>query len=321
MFSPATEPAWVSRVLAALRAGRGAIPGKGDTRRLEERILFRDPDGTPNFLALLWRWPLEVHDTDVFELYRVTARAPDDVSVQLVRKVESLKLWMTGATGLDVFGDGIPAIFLAYDDGGNMIINRGMMVFRLTQDSVDVTPFGDGAIVKLPEEKNGVKPDLMGYDHRWTQFFAGCGTCGMLFHLPLMWQDGRYLPACRSFPAYYEDEIASEREYLAANPDLDTGSYLMSTVRIAFQYAQLGEPEAAFAALTEGFDAARRRPFVVKHPIPGEGTLEQRIWKIRTAIYPVLEAARAGRDLPCPLLAYGEPGELGGFVTGVPRGP
>lgn len=228
---------------------------------------------------------------------------------------------MTGPTGLDVFGDGVPAVFLAYDDGGNMVTNRGMMVFRLTRSSVDVTPFGDGAIVELPEDKNGVKPDLIGYDDRWTLFFAGCGTCGMLIHLPLMWQDGRYMPACRRFPYYYEDEIASEREYLAANPGLDTASYLMATVRIALQYAQLGEPEAALAALMEGLDAARRRPTEPGEPVLGEGSLEERIWQIETRFRPVLEAARAGRDLPCPLLAYGEAGELGGLVAPVGTGP
>lgn len=86
MFSAATEPAWVPRVLAKLQAGKGA------TRRLEEHILFRDRDGAPTFLALLWRWPSERREPDLFELYRVTTRAPDDVRLRFLRQFESLYL-------------------------------------------------------------------------------------------------------------------------------------------------------------------------------------------------------------------------------------
>lgn len=278
---------------------------KGPTARLMDHRLFHDPSRRPTFLALIWFQG----DGYAFELYRVKVHSPVDVRLHFLREVKSHYVAMAEPTGLGVFGDSVPAIFLTYSEGGNMLINEGMRIFRLTRSSVEITPLPDGTMIYTPRELGKDGPDLWVADWRWGWYFLGCGGCGTFIYMPLVWEKDRYLVACDRWPNVYDDRIENGRRYLTEHPDVSLMGFFFVNIDIVLNLAEAGRVDEAKRLLATIFEEARRRPAPSDqvNELLG-GSLDGEIERIRNDIGPVLEAAGKAEGYACPLLAYGDEG-------------
>jgi hypothetical protein len=297
MFAQDDEPAWMRRILDKLQRS------KGSAAKLVNRQLFHDMGRRPTFLALIWFQG----DEHIFELYSVKVHSPIDVRLHFLREVKSWYLAMAQPTGLDVFGDGVPAIFLTYSEGGNMLINEGTRIFRLTGSSVEITPIPDGTMIYTPRERDEDGPDLWVGDWRWGWYFLGCGGCGTFIYMPLIWEKDRYVAACDRWRGDYDDKVEINRRYLTEHPDIPLMGFFFINIDSVLNLAEAGRVDEAQRLLATTFEEARRRPAPSDqvNELLG-GSLEGEIERIQTDIGPVLDAAAKAEGYACPLLAYGD---------------
>jgi len=202
-YSASERPQWLNRILAKLQARRG--PGA----ELAQMVLFRQ-NGKPTYLVLGWRNDNSSDDpNNVVEIHRV--------HVVSQRKVLLHKLWQAGEfsvrivepTGHDVYGNGLPAVFIEVGSGGSGYSGYELLVLRLgrTLSSLTPTEYRVRPIIAADLLEDG-RHALVASDDRWAQYFYGCGQCGPFIPAVFVWRYGRYKPACRDFRRYFQERIA-----------------------------------------------------------------------------------------------------------------
>jgi hypothetical protein len=284
-YNDRDEPAWLARVLARLRAGKGGTIARFD------HILFRR-GGRPSFLALIWA--PEHHLYEDFELYRVTVYAPSNVRLQFVRGASAYAYDFVQPTGDDALGDGIPTLFLDARGRSSNMSGYRLAVIRLVGATEDVAPAGPLLPFRVEYDLGRAGHVIRALDLRWTDVLPQChwlcdGTAAYF-----VWQRGRYVPACNLFPAAYELADDDERDDIL--PGSDPGTYLDTHAAAALDMAQAGRTTEAMRYLPEAI--ARGRNGV---PAESRADYDARAAWVERTVGPMLAAAHANRARPRPL--------------------
>lgn len=302
------EPAWVTDEVIRLRTA------KPPRMLLRDYRLFRDDGGNPTFVALLWSWPQRSSEPDRLEIYRLV-NAIEGRRLVLVQSVTADILRMEAPTGLGIFGDGVPAVFLGFI--GDQDRQSGLRVFRLLGRVADeVTPIRGGAMMELPIRGASSGRKLVGYDRRWASLSMACDNCDIRIPIVFEWGNGGYAPACRYSPSIYQERLAAATDAIEATSAIDGSSLLAQAAEVALLRAQIGVPDLGLRELDLALNRERRRLAA-----DYDSNLASTIAAVESKVKPALAAALAGQSLPCPLFAYGDAGELGGFVTPVGGAP
>jgi hypothetical protein len=305
MYDTHTEPTWLPRVIAKLKRNK---PVKYS---LEDYRLFSDGN-QPTFLALLWDEGRE-YMTHRFELYSVTTRNPQDVRLHFVREVKNSYLKIVPPTGRDVFGDGVPGIFLDYDEGGSFALNRGLLVFRLQRHSIDVTPYGAGPAAAIVDDSG--RHHVVAYDYRWAWLYRGCGSCSIFIPIFFEWKNGEYVPACHKYPEQYDKRVMELRADLAEYGSDTIISFLEINAEIALNMAQKGNTAEAISALADALSEAEQRGPNWSWSRPGSvNEFSEMLNRTQSSVVPALAAADQYRALTCPLAGYDEGANLAGAI-------
>ncbi len=301
-YSVMNEPAWVPRVLDILKKGR--------SRHLKQvaHIVFRQ-DGRPTFLAIVWR------DNglrrEIFHLHKVTVRSAHDVRLRFVREIMSTYVEMKEPSGHDVFGDGVPTVFVSEGSGGSMRLGYTMHVLRLTRASVDARPGGLPEIAYLVPG-NATTHVLRSVEARWGGFFGTCGFCGPYVPRFLRAEKGRYVAACQAYSSHYRGWAAAYE----ADPDEDPFWRLAHVVTASLYLVQGGFLEEGRARFAAAVTEAER--------VLAEDTLTDKPEKLRELVAitraSIGEAiAQASANAGCPLDASKSRGARPGYEDRISR--
>ena len=304
-YSPANEPAWLDRILRLL--------AKRKNLRLEQHMLFRR-NGRPTFLALVWTSKTSFGSAygSVFDLHKVRVVSDNDVRLKFVRTYRDELVSIERLSGHDLAGDGVPFLFINHGSGGSGYFGYGMRVYKLTRNSVDVTPDWAGRTEKVVPLPGDEKVALVVSDDRWANFFSGCGQCGPFFDVVMVWTRKGFAPDCQDHPKHYEETMRRIEEYRAERAQKrqqDPGpfgsvesltDFLDNEISLAFNLIQMGRIEEGRARYETALTEARNRGAL------GWGMSEKRLkeWlaAVRRNFFP---AAAARGDIGCPLMAFG----------------
>lgn len=296
-YPPGQEPEWLPRLLKKLAAAHSS-------RRLDEHVLFRDMGG-PQFLVTVWRRDLGAKN--LLEIHRIEPHPDRDPGARFVAGYSARWFSILVPTGHDVYGDGVPHLFVNIASGGSFTAADGVLIFRLGDKTTDVTPTRYGHVTTaglVPGEDSRlflITADL--YD------FYNYGMCGGCYVSPrafVIWRDGRYEPACRSHPEIYRASMDNWREI---EPDADDEPMAFFAPRLgwAWSAAQIGQVDAANREVEKAIEIARDRGadwagWRANRMIDAE-EFDAFVGRIGDEFLPLLHAAKRYGNDACPLTA------------------
>lgn len=217
---------WPEELRNALKAFEGEAGRSGCVLR---NALAIQRDGAFSVLASTWG----CQSGQLFTLHRLR-----NGKLDLVRRLHESSVTLVEPSGMDVFPDRVPALFVDVGSGGSGYEGYGQHVFRVEATGIkEVTPalrtpwvdVVDGSLVAVSS------------DDRWGNFFRTCGQCGP--HLPVIqeWRDGAFRPACKSRPVLIERRIVLEDEVAAkAESEGDELGVVESRLGKALLFLQMG---------------------------------------------------------------------------------
>ena len=226
---------WPEELRNALKAFEGEARRNGCVLR---NALAVQRDGGFSVLASTWG----CQSGQLFTLHRLR-----NGKLDLVRRLQEVSVTLVEPSGMDVFPDHVPALFVDVGSGGSGTEGYGQHVFRVEANGIkEVTPalrtpwadMVDGSLVAVSS------------DDRWGNFFRTCGQCGP--HLPVIqeWRDGAFRPACKSRPALIERRIALEDEAAAKaeseGNELGAIESRLGKALLLLQMGRAGEGRAAY---------------------------------------------------------------------------
>jgi hypothetical protein len=303
-YSAKDEPSWLPRVFDRLKRGRSRHAS------LTAHILFRQK-GRPTFLAVVWT------DTNLrertFDLHKVDVRSASDVRLRFVRQIEATYVNLLEPSGYDVFGDGIPTVFVSEGSGGSHRAGYRIHVIRLKRSSVDALPPGAG----LPEAIYRIAGDakthvLSSDDGRWGGFFGTCGACGPYIPRLLRAERGGYVAACRAFPSRYRYETSASPD----QPERSAADQLAVEVTAALYLIQGGfleEGRSKFSAALAGAEKTLANDPDVEKPDELRALIDITSTEIGRAVVDASDQAA------CPLDSVSSGGAHPGFERRLER--
>ncbi|MHB1219269.1 MAG: hypothetical protein ACYC1L_13830 [Alphaproteobacteria bacterium] len=296
VYPAGEEPEWLPRLLKKLEKTR-------KPRELQERLVFRDANG-PTHLVTTWGTGLF---PEFLEIHRVAMRDGNDPAATFVYGLSAGSIHVLAPTGQDVFGDGVPTLFIHVAGGGSFILHDGVRIIRLERKPKDVTPKKYGNITNvgfIPGDDRRLF--LIATDIRNSFNREICGTCYVMPETFLVWRDETYVPACRDAPDYYRRQMG----YLRADYDEDNGEpkdFIGTRLGWAFDAAQIGQVDAAIREIKSAITEARRRgvdwPGWSDYRRSKPEEYDALISSVEGQFLPLLEKARRFSKTPCPLTA------------------
>ncbi|MBI2241139.1 MAG: hypothetical protein HYU59_10100 [Magnetospirillum gryphiswaldense] len=158
------------------------------------------------FLASDWA----CDDGQLFILYRLS-----NGRLKPLVTVKDFHVALVEPSGMDVFPDHVPAVFVDVGSGGSGFEGYGQQVFRIEAGGVrDVTPAWRTVWVDLVDGRLVA----MSSDDRWANFFRGCGQCPPFIPIVQEWRGGAFRMACKRLPALI-DERAADYERMAVDEE------------------------------------------------------------------------------------------------------
>lgn len=297
VYPAGQEPEWLPRLLEKLAAARAP-------RRVQEHLLFRATNG-PQYLVTVWRRDLS--SSNLMEIHRIEPHPSRDPGARFVAGYSAGWFSILVPTGHDVYGDGVPHLFVQVAGGGSFTAADGVRIFRLDDKPADITPTRYGYVTNVGLAPGGdtrlflITADL--YD------FYNYGTCGGCYVSPqaiLIWRDGRYEPACRSHPEFYQADMKEWRE---ARLDMDDEPLAFFAARLgwAWSAAQIGQVDAANREVESAIDIARDRGADWagwrKNRLIDADKFDAFVARIGDNFLPLLHAAKRYGGEACPLTA------------------
>ncbi len=291
VFGAEQEPHWLGRLLARLKARRGA------GTRLTAHLLFHDAASAPTYLALIWKRP----SGEFFEVHRVRPGPGDGVRLTLLRDGDRLGeydgVFFEQPTGFDLAGDGVPYLLVLLNEGGSMPQNYSIQLIRMKGATRDITPSGWGLPQNLFESGSPIHPVLV------TNAYNVAG-----YPLATVWNltAKRFEPACRAnadLYANWHQRMGEDAAWVTTHLEGGYANERALRDRVAdvldllqsgrFDEAR-GQLDAAIRAAESGPDAGNWPKYAVQD------------------IPPLIEAAKRHAAEPCPLSAALGPGTVHG---------
>jgi hypothetical protein len=310
LYPAGEEPEWLPRMLKKLQAPR--FP-----RFLNQYLLFRDADG-PTYLVTRWR-AAEARE-NFLEIHRIQKREGADPAGRFVSGFSVGGIHILVPTGHDVFGDGVPVLFLYLAAGGSLVAEDGVHIIRLGDKPADITPrrYGDVTNVGLMPG-GGVRLFLVAANFKNLIVYDPCGDCFITPRTFLVWRDGEYVPACREAQDYFRTRMSEWRSNYN-DADREPGAFFATRLGWAWNAAQISEAAAAAREIKQAIAEGRRRgaewaEWDGKRWLSSE-EYDDHIAMIERKFLPVVEKAQRFSKAACPLTAaLGSTPSSGGLET------
>lgn len=166
------EPEWLPRLLERLAAARAP-------RRVQEHLLFRAANG-PQYLVTVWRRDLS--SSNLLEIHRIEPHPGRDPGARFVAGYSASWFSILVPTGHDVYGDGVPHLFVKIAGGGSFTAADGVRIFRLGDKPTDVTPTRYGHVTNVGRTPGG--DTRLFLITAYLHDFYNYGTCGGCYVSP-----------------------------------------------------------------------------------------------------------------------------------------
>ncbi|MGE0094527.1 MAG: hypothetical protein AB7M05_16060 [Alphaproteobacteria bacterium] len=223
-------------------------------------------------------------------------------------------------TGHDVFGDGVPTLFLYLAAGGSFVAEDGIRIIRLGDKPADITPrrYGDVTNVGLMPG-GGERLFLVAANFKNLIVYGPCGDCYITPRTFLVWREGRYVPACREARDYFRTRMDGWRS-IYEKVDREPGAFFAARLGWAWNAAQIGKAAAAADEIKHVIAEGRQRG-------PDWAEWDGKRWltsdeydghvaEIESEFLPAVEKARRFSKAACPLTAaLGSTPSSGGLQT------
>lgn len=192
------EPQWSPVLRAAvIRLEKQLGGAEGCTRR--DVLAFHGG----RFLASTW--VCEVNQ--VFAMHRLSQGR-----LTPILRLQDDRVSMVEPSGLDVFPDHVPAVFVDVGSGGSGYDGYAQHVFRIESHGVkEVTPDLRTPWVDVVDGRLMA----MSSDDRWASFVIGCGQCGPFVPVVQEWRDGAFRTACKTWPKLILDRLDAQDRFIA----------------------------------------------------------------------------------------------------------
>lgn len=186
------ETRWPSHLSTALHAVEKILADQDNCSR-RKAMAFHGG----RFLASDWA----CDDGQLFIMYRLS-----NGRLKPLVTIKDFRVALVEPSGMDVFPDHVPAVFIDVGSGGTGFEGYGQRVFRIETSGVrDVTPALRTAWVDLVDGRL----IAMSSDDRWANFFRGCGQCPPFVPVVQEWRGGAFRMACKRLPALIDDHMAA----------------------------------------------------------------------------------------------------------------
>lgn len=312
-YSVNERPPWLKRVVAKLQARRGP------NAELTQLVLFKQ-HGKPTYLVLGW-----LNDKgSIFrtvEIHRIKLIAPQKVILQGIWEAREWLVHIVEPTGHDVYGDGLPTVFIEIGSGGSDYSGYRLLVLRLGRTLRSLEPVGYQLRPIIAADLLGDgRHALVASDDRWAQYFYGCGACGPFVPTVFVWRKGSYRPACKDFRRYFRERIALIKPYMKEPAGEDASYTSWKNVEyetdIILSLIQMGRVDEGIARYHAMIERARSNdaPGHVE-PYFDPETVED----VARDIGPAIEAATLHSTAACPLLETPSEGAHPGWGERVRR--
>ncbi len=232
-----------------------------------------------------------------------------------LREIERQKLEyydLVEPSGGDPFGIGHPTLFLDFGAGGTFYGGYRTDILVLDDALYDFTPEGFGRVVLADDILADGRFAVVASDDRWGNYFLGCGQCGPLVPVVVVWRDNDWQEACREFIPYYEQRMVFYRE----RPGKDDGPvrlprFLHWRTNLLLNLLQIGrvdEAQAVYDAMLE--EGARiSQQALAQEKDPNQLSILQEeasfLDNVRKDIGPLFEVVRSAPERACGLRAIG----------------
>lgn len=299
VYPTGEEPEWLPRLLKKLENPRRP-------RVLHEHLLFHDTNG-PTYLVTSWGTGLF---SEFLEIHRIEMREGTDPAAMFAYGLSAGAIRILAPTGREVFGDGVPTLFIEVAGGGSYIVDDGVRIIRLGQKPRDVTPKRYGNVTNvglMPGEDNRLF--LIATDPGHLFNYGSCGACYVMPETFLVWRDGGFVPACRDAPDA-PDYFRRQMEDLRSGYSEDNGEpqdYFGKRLGWAFGAAQIGQTDAAVREIRSAIAEARRRgadwPGWSDYRRGKPDEYDALVSRVEGQFLPLLKKARGFSQASCPLTA------------------
>lgn len=249
LYPAAKEPEWLPRILKKLQTPRSP-------RSLDEYLLFRGASG-PTYLVTHWR--AAATGENFLEIHRIEKREGADPTATFIYGLSVGGIRILVPTGHDVFGDGVPVLFLYLAAGGSLVAEDGVRIIRLGDKPADVTPRRYGDVTNV-----GLMPGidtrlfLVAANFKNLAVYGVCGDCFITPRTFLVWREGQYVPACREAQDYFRTRMDGWRSNYE-KVDREPSEFFAVRLGSAWNAAQIGEAAAGVKEIKQAIAEGRRR--------------------------------------------------------------
>ncbi len=288
------EPAWLPAMLDKLQSARMS-------RSLYRHYLFRGDSG-PSYLVTKWYGD----DFDsVIEIHRIEKNKVGNPSAKYLEGYGGDIVWVVVPTGHDIFGDGVPVLFVLASPGGSSDDDQTVLIIRLGDVPKNITPgqFGNVARVAFPNDGKTLILLTKDLDKKFS--YDTCGVCYIMPEMLLAWRNGHYAPACRDNAEFYRASMKSFWQRSDGEEPYSLQNFMVRRMGGIWDAIQAGDIPTAMRVYRDTIAEARRRrtnwPIWEGRIPPTSAEYKAELANYEKEFLPLLQEAQRHAKSQCPL--------------------